>query len=133
MLIDTPRHIAATSNSSRSRGISRRGRRTDSSGLDHVADGESLDGLVLGSASRAVGASDGLDVTTALLVTSARMRNFALVHFDDCVCAYSKSFQSIADSTVEIRIDETIENSACLLGRSLLDHFDFWMDDRVEL
>ena len=44
---------------------------TDSGGLDHVADGESLDGLVLGSASRAVGASDGLDVAAALLVASA--------------------------------------------------------------
>lgn len=67
---------------------SSRGRRTDSGGLNHVADGESLDGLVLGSASRAVGASDGLDVTTALLVTSARMRNFVLVHFENCMCAY---------------------------------------------
>jgi hypothetical protein len=38
------------------------------------ADGESLDRLVLGSASRAVGASDRVDVTTALLVTSAVRR-----------------------------------------------------------
>jgi hypothetical protein len=44
---------------------------TDGGGLDHVADGESLDCLVLGSASRAVGAADGLDVATALLVTTA--------------------------------------------------------------
>ena len=36
--------------------------RTDSRGLNHVADGEPLDGLILGSASRAVGAPDGLDV-----------------------------------------------------------------------
>lgn len=49
----------------------RRGERTDSSRLDHVADGESLDRLVLGSASRAVGAADGLDVATTLLVTAA--------------------------------------------------------------
>lgn len=47
------------------------GRRTDGSRLDHVADGESLDRLVLGSASRAVGAADGLDVAAALLVTAA--------------------------------------------------------------
>jgi hypothetical protein len=49
----------------------RSGNHTDSSRLDHVADGESLDRLVFGSASRAVGASDRLDVTTTLLVTSA--------------------------------------------------------------
>jgi len=44
---------------------------TDGGGLDHVADGEPLDGLVLGGAARAVGASDRLDVAAALLVTSA--------------------------------------------------------------
>ena len=44
---------------------------TDGGGLDHVADGESLDCLVLGGASRAVGAADGLDVATTLLVTTA--------------------------------------------------------------
>ena len=48
-----------------------RDRRTDSGGLDHVADGESLDGLVLRNASRAVGAADGLDVATTLLVATA--------------------------------------------------------------
>jgi hypothetical protein len=46
-------------------------RRTDGSGLDHVADGKSLDRLVLGSASRAVGAADRLDVAATLLVTAA--------------------------------------------------------------
>jgi hypothetical protein len=45
-------------------------RRTDGGGLDHVTDGESLDCLVLGCASRAVGAADGLDVATTLLVTT---------------------------------------------------------------
>jgi hypothetical protein len=45
--------------------------RTDGGGLDHVADGEPLDCLVLGGASRAVGAADGLDVATTLLVTTA--------------------------------------------------------------
>lgn len=39
--------------------------RTDSSRLDHVADGEALDGLVLGSAPGAVAAPDGLDVAAA--------------------------------------------------------------------
>ena len=47
------------------------GRRTDGGRLDHVADGESLDCLVLGCASRAVGAADGLDVAATLLVTAA--------------------------------------------------------------
>jgi hypothetical protein len=46
-------------------------KRTDSSRLNHVADGESLDSLILGSASRAVAASDGLDVAAALLVSAA--------------------------------------------------------------
>ena len=45
--------------------------RTDSSGFDHVADGESLDCLVLGRASRAVAAANWLDVATALLVATA--------------------------------------------------------------
>jgi hypothetical protein len=43
----------------------RGGIRTDGRRLDHVADGEPLDGLILGSASRAVGATDGLDVAAA--------------------------------------------------------------------
>jgi len=43
---------------------------TNGSGLDHVANGESLDCLVLGCASRAVGATDGLDVAATLLVTA---------------------------------------------------------------
>ena len=47
------------------------GRRTDGGGLNHVADGESLDGLVLGGASRAVGATDRLDVAPAVLVAAA--------------------------------------------------------------
>ena len=45
--------------------------RTNSGALDHVADGESLDRLVLWGASGAVGATDGLDVAAAFLVTSA--------------------------------------------------------------
>lgn len=44
--------------------------RTNSSRLNHVADGESLDGLVLGRASRAVAAADGVDVAAALLVAA---------------------------------------------------------------
>ena len=50
-----------------------RTRRTDSCRLDHVADGESLDGLVLGRAPAAVGAADRLHVAAAwetLLATS---------------------------------------------------------------
>lgn len=48
--------------------------RTNSSRLNHVADGEALDGLVLGRASRAVGAADGLDVAATLLVATATER-----------------------------------------------------------
>lgn len=46
--------------------------RTDGSRLDHVANGEALDGLVLGSAASAVGAAHGLDVAAAILVTTAK-------------------------------------------------------------
>lgn len=45
---------------------------TDGSGLDHVADGETLDGLVLGGAAGTVGAAHRLDVAAAVLVTTAR-------------------------------------------------------------
>lgn len=45
--------------------------RTNGGGLDHVADRESFDRLVLGRASGAVGASDGLHVAAALLVATA--------------------------------------------------------------
>lgn len=45
--------------------------RTDGSGLDHVADGEALDGLVLGGAASAVGATHRLDVAAAILVAAA--------------------------------------------------------------
>ena len=51
--------------------IKKRIERTDSSGLDHVADGESLDSLVLGDAASAVGAAHGLDVAAAVLVAAA--------------------------------------------------------------
>jgi hypothetical protein len=48
-----------------------RKRRTNSGALDHVADGKSLDGLILGGAAGAVRAADGLDVAAAFLVASA--------------------------------------------------------------
>jgi hypothetical protein len=43
---------------------------TDGSQLDHRADGVALDGLVLGDAAGAVGAADGLNVATTVLVAS---------------------------------------------------------------
>lgn len=52
---------------------------TDGSRLDHVADGEALDGLILGRASRAVAAADGLGVAAALLVATAVKRKKTLV------------------------------------------------------
>ena len=45
--------------------------RTDGSRLNHVADGEPLDGLVLRSAAGAVGAAHRLDVAAAVLVATA--------------------------------------------------------------
>lgn len=48
------------------------GSRTDGSRLNHVADGEPLDSLVLGSATGAVGAAHGLDVAAAVLVATAK-------------------------------------------------------------
>ena len=38
--------------------------------LDHVTDGETLDGLILRDASRAVGAADEVDVAAAVLVAA---------------------------------------------------------------
>lgn len=43
----------------------------NSSRFNHVPHGESLDCLILGNATRAVGASDERDVATALLVPPA--------------------------------------------------------------
>jgi len=57
---------------------------TDGSGLNHVADSEPLDGLVLGSASGAVGAADGLDVATSVLVTT--VGGSLLYHDCGCCC-----------------------------------------------
>ena len=72
-------------------------RRTDGGGLNHVPDGKSLNCLVLGGASRAVRAADGLDVAAALLVTTA---GSLLV----LVRPWERSFM------------------ICILGCSLLDH-----------
>lgn len=44
---------------------------TDGGGLDHVTNGKSLDCLVFGGASAAVGAADRLYMAAALLVASA--------------------------------------------------------------
>lgn len=43
---------------------------TDGCGLDHVADSEALDGLVLGDGARAVGAAHELGVAAAVLVAA---------------------------------------------------------------
>jgi hypothetical protein len=43
---------------------------TNSGTLDHVTDGETLDGLVLGDAASAVEAADRLDVATSVLVAT---------------------------------------------------------------
>lgn len=46
------------------------GQVSDGGGLDDVPDRHALDGLVLGDGFRAVNASDGLDVASALLVST---------------------------------------------------------------
>ena len=46
--------------------------RTDGSRLNHVADGEPLNGLVLGNAAGTVGAAHRVDVAAAILVTTAK-------------------------------------------------------------
>lgn len=79
--------------------------RTDGGGLDHVADGESLDRLVLRSASRAVGAADGLDVATTLLVTTAG----SVLALPLCELRQLRGF---------------VGCGGCILGSALLDHGD---------
>ncbi len=44
--------------------------RTNGSRFDHVSNCESLDRLIFWSTSRAIGAADGLDVTSPFLVSS---------------------------------------------------------------
>jgi hypothetical protein len=83
-------------------------RRTDSGGLNHVADGESLDGLVLGGASRAVGATDRLDVAPAVLVAAAANQMLAVV-LAGPPCVVSVRHGMCA-------------RGVAVLGRSLLDH-----------
>jgi hypothetical protein len=85
-----------------------RGRHTDSGTLNHVADGESLDGLVLGGASRAVGATDRLDVAPAVLVAAAVKQVLAMV------LRRSSGGAAFRDGSECAR--------GAVLGRSLLDH-----------
>jgi hypothetical protein len=74
---------------------------TDSSRLNHVADGESLDSLILGGASRAVAASDGLDVvavsmTTWLLISLTWRKKMLCAVVDD-----------VMDSASVLKLDDT--------------------------
>lgn len=59
------------------------GSRTDGSRLDHVADGEALDGLVLGDAAGAVGAAHRLGVAAAVLVAAAK-KSISTKSIDHC-------------------------------------------------
>ena len=106
-------------------------KRTNSSRLNHVADGESLDRLVLGGASRAVAASDGLDVAAALLVSAAAKklvsnlfkvsrlsRSIVVEHHRDSGCC----FVSVGDDGG--RGDCRRREGKVVLVLSLLDHFD---------
>lgn len=66
------------------------GQRTNSSRLDHVADGETLDGLVLGGAARAVAAADGLDMAATLLVAAAASDTLAILSRDPISSGYRR-------------------------------------------
>ncbi len=52
-------------------------RRTDCGRFNHVSDGESLYCLIFGRTSRAVGASDRLDMASPFLITSATFLTFS--------------------------------------------------------
>lgn len=122
--------------------------RTDGSGLDHVADGEALDGLVLGGAASAVGATHRLDVAAAILVAAAiksisyraplklridrnpvfpflsgnvRRSRFSMYLEMYVVCA---SVGVIAEMSNGILLSPRWGNLLVLLVRPLLDHFD---------
>lgn len=56
-------------------------RRTDGCRFNHVANCKSFDRLILGCTSRAVGASDWLDVASPFLVTSAMDEFFSTLVF----------------------------------------------------
>lgn len=60
------------------------GSHTDGSRLNHVADGEPLDGLVLGDAAGAVGAAHRLDVAAAVLVAAARNQSAPSPGINSC-------------------------------------------------
>lgn len=111
--------------------IGGRGKRTNSSGFDHVADGKSLYRLVLGCASRAVAASDGLDVAAALLVTSAVI---ALSAFNPPRFRYLYNWRAPGSGLIS-RAREMVPpiiyfGGVFVLGRALLDHdCGFWEKD----
>jgi hypothetical protein len=54
---------------------------TDSSSFNHVTDGESLDGLILGNTTETVETTNILVVATAVLVTSV-ISSFTGLHFE---------------------------------------------------
>lgn len=61
-------------------------RRTDGGRFNHVANGESLDCLVLGRTSRAVGASNRLHVASSFLVAAAVVD---AIHYKSVFCFFS--------------------------------------------
>lgn len=70
---------------------------TDGSRFNHIADGKPLDCLVFGSASGTIGAADGLDMATPILVATAIKRD-PNVSFSDSVTQLI--FQNRASSTI---------------------------------
>lgn len=93
---------------------------TNGGRLNHVTDGESLDGLVLGGTSGAVGATDGLDVATTLLVTSAIKTRESASRFIPIHIQSNPVQSNPIHPSVDIAVSKAVEGA--VLGSSLLDH-----------
>lgn len=80
---------------------------TDSRALDHVPHGETLDGLVLADASRAVRAADELDVAAALLV-AAVISSLLGLHRTRFQQAGRKCIQKVESPSSPFRRDSSV-------------------------
>jgi hypothetical protein len=131
--------------------------RTDGSRLNHVADGEPLDSLVLGSATGAVGAAHGLDVAAAVLVATAKESISLTFHIQTIFevqspLSHVPQRASVGLSNLRVsyvcvslpsaslrrscRMGDCVANlweETILLGCPLLDHFDGLFCGRSEI
>ena len=82
---------------------------TDSSSLNHVADNETLNSLILGDAAATVGAADSADVTTALAVLTTVTA--LLGHFGSCEMKRLKNkMKNNGQDILEDMIDESAKD-----------------------